>query len=88
MPKDLEKIRKDIMKNNPKMKDSMAYALATNILKKRKINGVNKSKNSIEKSAAYKRYEKTESKDSESKESVSEKAIEYKKGMAMKQRGL
>ena len=36
MPKDLEKIRKDIMKANPKMKESMAYALATNILKKRK----------------------------------------------------
>ena len=36
MPKDLEKIRKDIMKANPKMKESLAYALATNILKKRK----------------------------------------------------
>jgi hypothetical protein len=36
MPKDLEKIRKDIMKSNPKMKESLAYALATNILKKRK----------------------------------------------------
>jgi len=41
MPKELEKIRKDIMKGNPKMKESMAYALATNILKKR--NGSKKS---------------------------------------------
>jgi hypothetical protein len=36
MPKDLEKIKNDIMKSNPKMKESMAYALATNILKRRK----------------------------------------------------
>ena len=36
MPKELEKIRKDILKGNPKMSESMSYALATNILKKRK----------------------------------------------------
>lgn len=36
MPKDLEKIKNDIMKSNPKMKESMAYAIATNIWKKRK----------------------------------------------------
>jgi hypothetical protein len=36
MPKALEKIRKDILKGNPKMSESMSYALATNILKKRK----------------------------------------------------
>ncbi len=36
MPKDLEKIKSSIMQQNPKMKESMAYALATNILKKRK----------------------------------------------------
>jgi hypothetical protein len=36
MPKALEKIRKDILRGNPKMSESMSYALATNILKKRK----------------------------------------------------
>jgi len=36
VPKELEKIKSDIMKGNPKMKESLAYALATNILKKRK----------------------------------------------------
>ena len=51
MPKDLEKIRKDIMKSNPKMKESLAYALATNILKKRKGKGMGHSINS----AAHKR---------------------------------
>ena len=35
MPKELEKIRKDILKGNPKMSENMSYALATNILKKR-----------------------------------------------------
>ena len=35
MPKELEKIRKDILKSNPKMSESMSYALATNIFKKR-----------------------------------------------------
>jgi len=35
VPKDLEKIKNDIMKSNPKMKESMAYALATNIMKRR-----------------------------------------------------
>lgn len=35
MPKELEKIRKDILKGNPKMSESMSYALATNIMKKR-----------------------------------------------------
>ena len=43
MPKELEKIRKDILKGNPKMSESMSYALATNIYKKRhKIAGVKK----------------------------------------------
>jgi hypothetical protein len=36
MPKELEKIRKDILKSNPKMSESMSYALATNVMKKRK----------------------------------------------------
>lgn len=36
MPKELEKIRKSIVKGNPKMSEDMSYALATNILKKRK----------------------------------------------------
>ena len=36
MPKDLEKIRKELMSKNPKMAKSLAYALATNMLKKRK----------------------------------------------------
>jgi hypothetical protein len=35
MPKELEKIRKDILKGNPKMSEGMSYALATNIMKKR-----------------------------------------------------
>ena len=35
MPKALEKIRKSILKGNPKMSEDMSYALATNILKKR-----------------------------------------------------
>ena len=35
MPKELEKIRKDILKGNPKMDKGMSYALATNIMKKR-----------------------------------------------------
>jgi hypothetical protein len=84
MPKALEKIRKDILKGKAGMSKSMSYALATNILKKRKASGVNKSKKKIDKSSAYKKYEKMESKDVESKESVSEKAMEYKKGMGMK----
>jgi len=84
MPKGLEKIRKDIIKGKAGMSKSMSYALATSILKKRKASGVNKSKKSIEKSGAYKKYEKAEPKDNESKESVSEKAMEYKKGMGMK----
>ena len=36
MPEELEDIKTSIMRDNPKMKESMAYALATNILKKRK----------------------------------------------------
>lgn len=36
MPAELEKIKDDILKGNPKMSESMAYALATNILKKRR----------------------------------------------------
>lgn len=35
MPKELEKIKNDILKSNPKMPTSEAYALATNIMKKR-----------------------------------------------------
>jgi hypothetical protein len=35
MPKELEKIRKDILKGNAGMPTSMSYALATNIYKKR-----------------------------------------------------
>ena len=81
MSKELEKIRKDIIKGKAGMSKSMSYALATSILKKRKASGVNKSKKSIEKSAAYKKYEKTEPKEVESKESFAEKASEYKKGM-------
>lgn len=81
MPKALEKIRKDILKGKSGMSKSMSYALATNILKKRKASGVNKSKKSINASGAYKKFEKTEPKDVESKESFAEKAMEYKKGM-------
>ena len=83
MPKDLEKIRKDIMSANPKMPESMAYALATNILKKRRKAGVSgrSSKARLTKSAAYKAYEKTEPKDVESKESFAEVASEAKKGV-------
>jgi hypothetical protein len=44
MPKKLEKIRKDILKGNPKMSESMSYALATNILKKRKGVAVTRKK--------------------------------------------
>jgi hypothetical protein len=36
MPKDLEKIRKELMSKNPKMKESLAYALATNMLKRKR----------------------------------------------------
>ena len=36
MPAELEKIKNDILKGNKGMQESMAYALATNILKKRK----------------------------------------------------
>lgn len=35
MPKDLEAIRKELMTKNPKMPKSLAYALATNMLKKK-----------------------------------------------------
>ena len=35
MPKELEKIRKSILKSNPKMTEDTSYALATKILKKR-----------------------------------------------------
>ena len=35
MPKELEKIKNDILKRNPKMPESEAYAIATNIFKKR-----------------------------------------------------
>ena len=35
MPAELEKIKNDILKRNPSMPESEAYALATNIFKKR-----------------------------------------------------
>ncbi len=35
MPEELESIRKELMTKNPKMPKSLAYALATNMLKKR-----------------------------------------------------
>jgi hypothetical protein len=35
MPAELEKIKNDILKRNPKMPESEAYAIATNIFKKR-----------------------------------------------------
>jgi hypothetical protein len=38
MPAELEKIKNDILKRNPKMPEGEAYALATNIFKKR--NGI------------------------------------------------
>lgn len=81
MPKELEKIRKDILKTNPSMNKSMSYALATNIYKKRHAAGVHKSKKNISKSAAYRKFEKSEPKDVESKESFAEKASELKRGM-------
>ena len=81
MPAGMEKIRQDILKGNPSMSKSMSYALATNIWKKRKAAGVKKSKKNVSKSSAYRKYEKTEPKDIESKESFAEKASEYKKGM-------
>jgi hypothetical protein len=82
MPKDLEKIRKDIMKANPSMPKSMAYALATNILKKRKAAGVSgrSSAARLKASAGYKAYEKTEPKDVESGEPFAEVAREAKAG--------
>ena len=42
MPAALEKIKNDILKRNPNMPESEAYALATNIFKKR--NGLAKLK--------------------------------------------
>lgn len=35
MPKDVEAVRKDLMNKNPKMPKSLAYALATNMIKKK-----------------------------------------------------
>lgn len=35
MPKELEAVRKELMSKNPKMPKSLAYALATNMLKKK-----------------------------------------------------
>ena len=81
MPKALEKIKNDILKGNKNMSESMAYALATNILKKRKAAGTTRNKTSVAKSAAYKSFEKTEPKDVEATESYAEKASEYKRGM-------
>lgn len=80
MPAALEKIRKDIMANRPGMSKDMAYALATNIWKKRKKAGVYSNKGKVSKSRAYKAFEKSEPKDVESKESFAEKAREYKRG--------
>ena len=81
MPKALEKIRKDIMAGNPAMNKSMAYALATNIFKKRKRAGTSRNLKSVTKSGAYNKFEKTEPKDVESSESYGEKASEMKRGM-------
>ena len=81
MPAGMEKIRQDILKGNPSMSKRMSYALATNIWKKRKAAGVKKSKGKISKSRAYRKFEKSEAKDVESKESFAEKASEYKRGM-------
>jgi len=47
MPKELEKIKNDILKSNPKMPVSEAYALATNIFKKR--HGVAKTRSAAKK---------------------------------------
>jgi hypothetical protein len=44
MPKELEKIRKSIRKGNPKMTEDMSYAIATNILKKRRGVAVKRKK--------------------------------------------
>lgn len=44
MPKELEKIRKDILKGNTKMTESLSYALATNIYKKRHGGKMHKKK--------------------------------------------
>ena len=81
--KDLEKIRKDIMAGNPSMSESMSYALATNILKKRKRAGRkgSDSKAKLKASRAYKAYEKSERPDVEGKESYAEVASEARKGM-------
>ena len=81
MSAELEKIKNDILKGNKNMNTSMAYALATKILKKRKAAGTSRSKTSVAKSGAYASFEKTEPKDIESAESYSEKAMEFKKGM-------
>jgi hypothetical protein len=78
MPAGMEKIRKDILKGNPGMKESLSYALAMNIWKKRKQAGTTRNKASVSKSAAYKAYEKTEPKDIESKESYAEKVREMR----------
>lgn len=81
MPKNLEKVRKDIMNGNPSMSKDMAYALATNIIKQRKKMGTTRSLNSVKNSAGYKAYEKTEKRDNEASESYAEKVREMKRGM-------
>lgn len=82
MPVGLEKIRKDIIRGNPKMSKSMSYAIATNIWKKRKGLGVSKNKGQVSKSRAYAAYEKSEPRDNEARESYSEKVREMKLGLA------
>lgn len=67
MPKELEAVRKELMSKNPKMNKSLAYALATNMLKK-KGKGKKSSSSAYEKkmghsvgSAAHKRMVGTKS---------------------------
>ena len=79
MPKELEKIRKDIMANNPKMSKDMAYALATNIMKKRHGLKTHKNKKQVAASKGYKSFEATEPRDVESRESFAEKVSEMRK---------
>ena len=84
MPKELEKIRKDILKGNSKMSESMSYALATNIMKKRK--GVAKKRGTVKKKrmgrSALMRHEKApHGKSHEKRESASMSASEKKMGV-------
>jgi hypothetical protein len=64
------------------MSKNMAYALATNILKKRKSEGVSggASVKKLKASSKYKAYEKTEPKDVESREKFAEVVRESRMG--------